>query len=174
MVQHSSLHVRQKQESSNDHQNNRKPQLPRQPVLLCILIGCSCIFQGLCTLISISTEEPQATKATVHITKAKHLSQPSIIQVQVLIEALFGADCVCLADSKGLKCLFKAASEHCGNCGCPTNLQHEYLVFVGFQHTHEQTQHNLYEKERNNRKTLSEDFFSWQSKLPNSQYNIQF
>lgn len=91
MVLHLSLHVRQKEYSSNDHQNNRKPaQLSRQPVLLCILIGCSCIFQGQCTLISISTEEPQATKATVRITKAKHLSQPSVFQVWFSLKHCLG------------------------------------------------------------------------------------
>lgn len=52
-----------------------------QNVLFCILIGYNCIFQGHCTLISNSTDEPEATKANVHITKAKHLSQPCIIQV---------------------------------------------------------------------------------------------
>lgn len=69
----SSPHLRQMEESGNDHENGNLLR-SLQPVF-CILIGFNCIFQGQCTLISMSTDEPVEQKANVHITKVKLLRQ---------------------------------------------------------------------------------------------------
>ena len=61
-----------------------------------------------------SSHKSQVSQPTLH--------NPSL----VLIEALFGADSVRLADSKRLACLFKAASADNGDCFW--NLRHESLM----------------------------------------------
>lgn len=70
----------------NSKTTGRPAQVVVQPVFVFTLFvhfnwTPTVFFQGPCALISVSTEKPQATEANVDMTKAKHLSQASIVQV---------------------------------------------------------------------------------------------